>query len=366
MSDIALHVLANTPESDQANSEKKEEEEVAASNDNTEVSFRMQAEIISLNLVDQRFTAVGHVTAEWPQPDVPEGDNIPYSQVSDKCILSPGSLLFLNGVENKLGESDTKIDCHDGKMVMNVGYEAELVEHVDVHRFPFDRQVISFQLQTMVDRTNLTFYEQENEGSWYSLMGGLSSEWKCCGPPALAVTRGTGDIPNVEMRVFLQRNPKYYLLNIVLPMFIIVGLALYVFALPVENLDARLSVILTLLLTAVAFKYVVVGFLPKVSYITLLDAYVTTAYSSLACVGTQSCLVYLYREDNDDINTIDRNCCIAFAAFWGAIHLLFLLGSIINVFYEPWPTILAKRKIALAKKTQAYTTSGERLLIKED
>ena len=52
---------------------------------------------------------------------------------------------------------------------------------------------------------------------------------------------------------------------------------------PREDVADRLSVSLTLILTAVAYKYVIIEMLPKISYMTLLDQYI--AWCSLFLLG---------------------------------------------------------------------------------
>ena len=76
-------------------------------------------------------------------------------------------------------------------------------------------------------------------------------------------------------------------------------LVLTVFAVPVEDLADRVGIVLTLLLTAVAFKFVVADTVPKVGYSTQLDRYMLLNMGFLffsAVVCTAVFLVQYYNE----------------------------------------------------------------------
>jgi hypothetical protein len=45
-----------------------------------------------------------------------------------------------------------------------------------------------------------------------------------------------------------------------------------------ESLDRRVSIVVSFALTAVAFNFVVSGFFPNVSYLTILDAIILSGY----------------------------------------------------------------------------------------
>ena len=64
----------------------------------------------------------------------------------------------------------------------------------------------------------------------------------------------------------IERIPNYYLYNVVLVLFAIVLTTPVVIGIPPEDLADRLSVTLTLILTAVAFKFVVADWTPRVRW----------------------------------------------------------------------------------------------------
>ena len=68
------------------------------------------------------------------------------------------------------------------------------------------------------------------------------------------------------------------------PQLLLTLMSLSVFAVPTGDVADRLSVILTLVLTSVAFKFVMAQSLPKIPYNTALDWYVLVSFLILSFV----------------------------------------------------------------------------------
>jgi hypothetical protein len=73
------------------------------------------------------------------------------------------------------------------------------------------------------------------------------------------------------LNIILRRRHIYYSANVMAMMGCICTLGLTVYVVPVTDFVGRSSIVLTLMLTAVAFKFLVSGELPKVPYSTYLD-----------------------------------------------------------------------------------------------
>ena len=65
-------------------------------------------------------------------------------------------------------------------------------------------------------------------------------------------------------------------------MFALSLLGLLAFTMPIDDISGRVNTLLTLILTSVAFKFILAGALPKVPYNTLLDYYVLLSCGTLA------------------------------------------------------------------------------------
>jgi FtsH-binding integral membrane protein len=107
-----------------------------------------------------------------------------------------------------------------------------------------------------------------------------------------------GERPRLQVVLNAKRIPYYFIANIGIMMFLIVSLAFTMFALPVVQLADRLNVVMTLVLSAVAFKLLCAEQLPELPYLTALDRYVLWGLGVL-CLMALECVVveHLVRDD---------------------------------------------------------------------
>ncbi len=75
------------------------------------------------------------------------------------------------------------------------------------------------------------------------------------------------------IRIFVERRSEYYISNVVFILFLLVLCSFSSVATPPGDFSTRISVSLTVLLAATAYKFVIAGMLPPVSYLTYLDMY---------------------------------------------------------------------------------------------
>ena len=94
-----------------------------------------------------------------------------------------------------------------------------------------------------------------------------------------------------------ERRPEYFVINIGLMMCLIVSLGLTAHFLPVDALVDRLSVIMTLVLTAITFKLLCSEKLPDLTYLTDLDSYILWGIAML-CKMAVSCVIASQRPEN--------------------------------------------------------------------
>jgi len=90
------------------------------------------------------------------------------------------------------------------------------------------------------------------------------------------------------LSMYMDRKPAYYVLNIGFPLALIDALSFTSFAIDAADLPSRLNVTLTLVLTAVAYKFVLAQSIPAVSYMTVLDKYVLAQLAFLSLMAVEN------------------------------------------------------------------------------
>ena len=137
--------------------------------------------------------------------------------------------------------------------------------------------------------------------------------------------------------IMVQRRYKWYLINVFLFLFGIVGISGSVYAMPFESEDAvagRTLMSVELIFAVIALKFVVAEHIPRMHYQTILDNYVWTCFSFIVISGIQSLFMYWASPVLDDAGNVVRASIISTthstnvyinSAFAGAVGLAFVL-----------------------------------------
>ena len=125
-----------------------------------------------------------------------------------------------------------------------------------------------------------------------------------------------------EINLRCKRRPSYYVQNVVVIMFVLTTLGLIAYALPPDSLGDRVNIQITLILTVVAFKFVLATQIPRTSYNTLLDYYIFLCTITLAANVVMVCVGDMMAEHVNDTgkgHSIDLLCFYIMAS-WIAFY----------------------------------------------
>eukprot|EP00808_Paulinella_micropora_P008919 g11011.t1 len=128
----------------------------------------------------------------------------------------------------------------------------------------------------------------------------------------------------VVVSIPVRRDPSFALWNILLIQLLLQLLAFTAFAIDVNELGDRLSVILALLLTAVASKLALSEQIPKVAYLTLADKFALGTIVLHFFVSGGVCIAF-HAENQEYGNKVVVIFC---AVAWGGFFLWFSLKSL--------------------------------------
>ena len=220
-------------------------------------------------------------------------------------------------------------------------------EPLEVNRFPFDRQILKCSFFS--DNCKMVGWDPEIPppplcperlltcqcGAFYGY-----TNWTLHGLKAAFVSESENGPWRLNTSILAARSPDFYLINIVGLLFLIVMFAASVYVIPYDNFSERASVNMTLLLTAVAFKFVTVGWVPQVSYLTLLDWYTIIAILMLMVQVLENFIVAIF-SDMDNIGEIDEMFAISYVVVWVGFHLLIVVGAKFMWFCASWDKVFA-------------------------
>lgn len=206
-------------------------------------------------------------------------------------------------------------------------------QQFDVQEFPFDLQKLQIiiRLPDRMDRGRL-FREWESPDtgklqemkSWVKL-----SEWtryetisKC---EVDSKRRG-----KFVIEIPLERKPEYYVKNVMAVMVCICLSSFAAFAIDSTDLASRLSVVFTMLLTAVAFKIVIADALPKVGYSTVLDIHLDGLFAFMMFVTIENVVSsslhrFEYMPEDYNDTYLDFMIGLGFIVAFVVFHVCFLV-----------------------------------------
>merc|ERR1719384_99722 len=223
-----------------------------------------------------------------------------------------------------------------GTVYMMLVVDCTFVERMELQRFPLDRQFMNMEFNAYVETPAI-----EGEGPWNWILE--YPEWM---PSELKqfdqkfAVRMISSITEYELlepwvdfstsqplsiRLRVNRMPAYYFGNIIFPNFLIVAGCFSAFVIPRSDIADRLSVTVTLMLAAVAFRFIVSTMLPKVSYLTVMDYYLLLGFLALILMIAENAIAGIPSLDKfgDDI---DLWCALIFGVMWVTTHIIALIA----------------------------------------
>ena len=200
-------------------------------------------------------------------------------------------------------EENAYVNARYGDVFLSQNYVIVVKDIMELHRFPFDRQLFMVQFSSngcsfhsdfpegVRGRAPPNYPEDFDDSEKCNLiqvsLGVESATWKLETIVANCLAEEESEMSIFDIQLRVERKSSYFLYNIVVPLFLmgLVSLMAFVIKLPDDGSPSdRFSFLMTLILTSVAFKFIVSGLVPKTCYLTLLDKYTLIAFSFMILI----------------------------------------------------------------------------------
>lgn len=212
------------------------------------------------------------------------------------------AMAVVNCVDSRLPEFEKVIRVHRAKGIVWVSYYnvCNISENLELYKFPFDRQLfrVSFRSANsklrpwstdlyMIDFVDITRGKPTAEEMNATYLVACEKKRWFMDDFVVSYFPDDSDPANLTTGEFLisirvDRNPMFYLFSFFLVIYLIVLANVSVLSLPAAETGDRNIITITLLLTLVSFKFILLQSTPKVGYMTYLDIYVAIAFGFLA------------------------------------------------------------------------------------
>ena len=268
------------------------------------------ADLVEITGADQSFSADVFLDATWDDPDL--ADTSAGMRTLDLADVWHPQLLILNqrGVSPSMPEE--VLVTPDGTVRYLQRFNGRFSAPMDLRNFPRDRQVFHVwvvtpwrpgaQVELVPDPSITGFRNAELSISDWTV-GDLTLE--------RANFRATPREPEnsgVRLVFQAQRGVRYYMIQVLIPLVAIVMMAWSVFWISPTVVPTRVGVVVTTMLTLIAYRFMLANHVPRLSYLTRLDwfmlgATVLLVFTLFTMAGTS----YLVsREEEAAVKKIDR------------------------------------------------------------
>jgi hypothetical protein len=227
-------------------------------------------------------------------------------------------------------------------------------EMFEVHDFPFDRQLVNFDLFDFVWRRDKdeAVYEESMRIVYFSCeTQSMLPEWSPCKALVEPVNakrpaRGPSYTTRFNVRLRLQRKSRYYILQVALVTTFITEAALLPMTMEPDKdvLGTRLSLYSGGLLTLTAFKFAVAEQLPSVPYATTLGRFMVFQIITLVVASFEAVLAYKVVEMNHEavVDYVEDVVCASLMLGW-FVAFVFLYKRDLQGEREPWQDVICKQ-----------------------
>ena len=297
--------------------------------------------IVDINSIDsaqQSFTADVAVVLQWTDPRLAHtgGGTARYllDQIWDPRVVIANET---NSVERRLADS-AEVEA-DGTVIYRQRYVGSFIQPLRLRSFPFDKQSFRIHLAAAYYGPGEVNFVPNKKWSDAGLRqaGGIAPEitlpdWTVEKWDIRPLTYGLA--PGLESSGYVfeftaLRNVRHYILKVILPLVLIVMMSWAVFWIDPNTSNSQINIAVTSMLTLIAYRFAVDSQLPRLPYMTRLDAFILTG-TLLVFFSLIEVLVTTILDNNQQVaraKKIDRYCRVIFP-------VIFAIASI-AIFVRP-------------------------------
>jgi hypothetical protein len=242
--------------------------------------------ISSIDEVSEQFQMDAYLFAQWIDPRLaftPSGSNDQERNYAFGQIWTP-QLEMINAATPRT-RYDTSIRVSpDGTVHYAERCKVGLSSKFALRRFPFDRQSLVIIIHPfLVDGPRIRFRLGDYSTWTASEFESYSSlaQWNLTAvQPRILVapTYGGRTVPEARFAISVQRRSSFYLWKVFLPLLLMVFLSWAVFWIEADDLSNQVQVAVTTILTVIAFAFAISATMPRLPYLTYIDAFFLECY----------------------------------------------------------------------------------------
>jgi hypothetical protein len=242
--------------------------------------------IASIDEVTEQFEMDAYLFERWTDPRLaftPSGPNDRERNYAPGQIWIP-QLEMINAASPRTrGDTSIRV-APDGTVNYAERSKVALSSRFELRRFPFDRQALLIIIHPfLVDGPRMRFSLIDHATWTASEFETYSSlaQWKLNAIEprvGIAPTYGGLTVPEARFAIAVDRRSSFYLWKVFLPLTLMVFLSWSVFWIEANDLSNQIQVAVTTILTVIAFAFAISATMPRLPYLTYIDAFFLECY----------------------------------------------------------------------------------------
>jgi hypothetical protein len=284
-------------------------------------------DISNIDSAQQTFTGELAVVLRWKDPRLAHtGNGVVRYPLDEIWHPRVGIVNETNSVSRKLPDS-AEVEA-DGTVTYRQRYVGPFTQPLRLQSFPFDRQTFRVQLVAIRYQTDEVKFVPDQLWIRDGLKsaGGISpsitlpdwtiEKWEL--KPLVYTLAPRLQYSSYAFEFTASRNVEHYVLKIILPLILIVIMSWAVFWIDPVNASSQISIAMTSMLTLIAYRFAVDNQLPRLPYMTRLDAFILTStllvfFSLIEVVAT---IILDNTQKKKRAQRIDFYCRVIFPAIF--------------------------------------------------
>lgn len=238
--------------------------------------------LVAMDETKETFEVGGYLKAKWQDPrlalpDVGNPGVDEETRVFQMEDIWTPPIQAANAVSHKMESYFIEVDRR-GTVSYVERFEAVLSNDLDLRKLPFDTQVLQFDYQPFVSAASAIQFAPQALPSTgitpdqHTELAGWSVKAVRYSAEKVATNGFVPPTGEALFQIVVERRSGFYIWKIFLPLFILTMIPALVFWIDVREFDWILKVPMTMLLSMVAFEITVTRDLPRIGYVTFMDA----------------------------------------------------------------------------------------------
>jgi neurotransmitter-gated ion-channel len=242
--------------------------------------------LAAIDEVSEQFQLDAYMFAQWIDQRLaftPQGPQDQVRSYRPGQVWTP-QLEMINAAAPRSRDEVSIIASPDGNVRYAERVLVRLSSRFELRRFPFDSQRLVVIIHPFLTYGPTIRFKLNDVSTWtaseFKTFSSLA-QWRLTALHSrvgVAPTYGGLTIPEARFEIDVERRSSFYVWKVFLPLLLMVFLSWAVFWIEAGDLSNQVQVAVTTILTVIAFAFAISATMPRLPYLTYIDAFFLECY----------------------------------------------------------------------------------------